>query len=216
MKRLLLLLLLLIPYLCFADIDEWNGVTVTSSVEWCGVSGVASIDGVTVASGGGAGSLYIYPSADGYWDQWTPSGGGDSFDEVYSAGVDDKDNTDDDSTYISTATNNQYDSYTFTDDGGVLTGKTITLVTVYWRSRCESGTPSCRGLVRTNGQSYAPDNEVQSTSYAWFTKSWTLNPQSSSAWTQSEINALEAGVFVPTISGNTVRVTTLYVKVDYE
>ena len=213
MKKLILLLILtVIPVSCFAVVNNRNGVSINTSTIINGCQVASSINGATVASASSPGTLYIYPDGDSIYNDWTALGAGDHYVEI----DDNKDSPDEDTTYLSTAGNSQYDNWTVENDAGELSGKTITNVTVYFRSKASAGTPAYYIDIRVNGTNYTSSSKAQSTSYAWYNHSWAENPNTAAAWTQADINALIVGIHSASISGNTLYLTTVYVKVDYE
>ena len=211
MKKLILLFVL-IPVFSFGDISQWNGMTINTSTNINGCPGFSSLNGATVVSASSPGTLYIYPDGDSIYNDWSALGAGNHYVEI----DDNKDSPDEDTTYLSTTGNSQYDNWTIESDGGELTGKTITNVTVYFRSKASAGTPVYYIDIRVNGVNYASAGKTQSTSYDWYNNAWTQNPNTTSEWTQSDINNLIVGTHSGSIAGNTLYITTVYVKVDYE
>ena len=189
------LLLLLIPCFCFAGPIQKGHRAVIAALN--------------VASGG-AGSLYLNPNANGSSFSWTAQSGGD--DDYLE--VDEGKDSPDDATYVYTTSAYSYETFHLDDDGGVLSGKTITNVTIYVRVECT--TSNVVQVVAKPTTSYRTSaNKNTTTSYTWVSESWGVNPDTSSAWTQGDINGLQAGVTTRALSGTTT-VSTVYVKVDYE
>ena len=107
---------------------------------------------------------------------------------------------DEDATYVACSWKGGYgrDVYALPVHSG---SGTINKVTVHCRGRC-TNTPtrdSLRVNIVTNGTEYSEVKTVTA-SYADYSKEWTTNPDTGSAWTWAEIDALEAGVGVR--SGN--------------
>lgn len=68
--------------------------------------------------------------------------------------------------------------------------------------------------VRTNANTYDGDEVGQDASWKDGSHQWTQNPQTSSAWTWEEIDALEAGVAMMSTTGH-ILCTQVYVVVDH-
>jgi len=93
---------------------------------------------------------------------------------------------------------------------------TINSVTVYIRTRATSGTHAAEVVIRTHGTDYFGNyTSPVPTSYTDISATWTTNPNTSSAWTWAEIDALEAGVKHYNQGAGSVRTTRVYVYVDY-
>jgi hypothetical protein len=129
-------------------------------------------------------------------------------------------NTDEDTTY-NRATGGAgalYDLYNL-PTSGYGTG-TINSVTVYARVRKEtgsSGVGNARLACRTESTTYYGDNEALGESYAEISKEYTTNPNTSIAWTWTQINALQIGIELPSASGTAVygRCTQAYAIVNF-
>ncbi len=123
-------------------------------------------------------------------------------------------------------------TYVYTDDQGVsyiedlydlpasTESGTINRVRVFVRCKADSaGTNrTCvRVHIKTNGTEYDGNEETPTTTYTTFSKEWTTNPQTGSAWTWNEIDALQIGVGLR--GGNNlsiieIRCTQVYVEVE--
>lgn len=155
--------------------------------------------------------LYVYPSDGIHWNKVS--------DVV----------PDDDATYVHRyggTTGTSYDSYHLADLG--LAGVVITNVRVVARVRRiamnPSGTyPTTIGLgVRVSGLNYYSNSSVSSNSYVTIARNFATNPNTGSAWTVADINALQAFLGLGfynlalwqggLISG---RCTQLYVEITY-
>ncbi len=102
---------------------------------------------------------------------------------------------DDDTTYVYTRDKSAYTTDLHNLDDASLSG-TISSVTVYIRSRSVA-TPtqaSARTWIKTNSMGYSGSEITLTTSYADYSTVYATNPQTGSAWTWAEINALQAGV----------------------
>ncbi len=94
----------------------------------------------------------------------------------------------------------------------------INNITVYARVKCD-GTPAQTNLViscRTYSTTYEDVEKTTTDAYANYSKVWTTNPNTGSAWTWDEIDALEIGIKLrrgATTYGT--KCTQVYVEVDY-
>lgn len=106
----------------------------------------------------------------------------------------DEETPDDGTTYVSAGSAFvwQRDLYALPDHTG---SGTINSVTVYARLKDDAGSRSTGKIsIRTNGTTYDTSAYALTTSWANFSNVWTTNPNTSSAWTWDEIDALEAGI----------------------
>ena len=129
----------------------------------------------------------LWPTGAGASTQWTPSVGSNW------QNVDDGNggNMDSDTTYNSSATVGQIDSFALQDLSGT---PTVYSVAMTWdarkddaaarqvRSRLKSGATIANGTTQTMGSSFAGSRDV-----------WDTDPATGVAWTSSGVNALEAG-----------------------
>ena len=132
-----------------------------------------------------------------------PDGNGTYSEQVGSDGnqidnyllVDEFPNPDDDATYVESATNGARDIYTLDNLPAGFSTKDILGVNLHNYSRKLDGTPKqVRGLIRTGGADFAgADHQLNNASYEIHTDRWDINPNTVSAWTPAEIDALEAG-----------------------
>jgi hypothetical protein len=129
--------------------------------------------------------------------------------------------SDNDTTYIQTNGGWQEDLYS--TDNNTTGTSTINYVRVYAVAR-SLDTPTRTGLyihIKTNGVEYNGVEEEVTTSYAAYSNQWTNNPQTGSAWTWEEIDALQIGVGIRgSKAGGSpatryTRVTQVYVEVNY-
>lgn len=128
----------------------------------------------------------MYPDADGVYSEWTPGSGSNyqmvdevSADEASTKNTKYEGNTD------------LHDSFIFPATSGTGTINSITL-----NARFNSG--DAEGaytlFVRVGGTNYYSSNcTPQPTSWTTFNKTWSTNPDTSSAWTWSDLDSLEAG-----------------------
>jgi hypothetical protein len=112
-----------------------------------------------------------------------------------------------------TATDFTNDSYNLQDPAG---SGTINWVRVYIRARLTApGSSMIRTLTRTHGTDYTSSNITLSTSYQDNYTQYNTNPDTGSAWTWTEIASLEAGASSKRSGGANVRMTTVWVVVNY-
>ena len=105
------------------------------------------------------------------------------------------------------------DTYGLPDPG--LSG-TINHVKVYMSSFGYIGYSSqAKIAIYTHNTLYYGNAEDLTNTFQGFSKQWDTNPNTGSAWTWDEINALEAGISLYATDTNKVRCTQVYVEVDY-
>jgi len=106
------------------------------------------------------------------------------------------------------------DLYNLPASGGV---GTITGITVYVRCYTITGAGQAAALkvvMKTGGTVYEGDAEDITNSWEDYSKEWTTNLQTSSAWTWSDIDSLQIGASTTWIAG-AGQVTQVYVVVTY-
>jgi hypothetical protein len=75
---------------------------------------------------------------------------------------------------------------------------------------------SARVVIKTNGTEYRGSDQTVTASYVDYSYQWSTNPNTSSAWTWTEIDALQAGVELrDAAAGKHTRCTQVYVEVSY-
>lgn len=129
----------------------------------------------------------IFPTGAGSSAAWTPSTGSnwDCVNEVPGS----------DSDYVATNTANAVDSYAMGD----LTGSIGSIKTVQVVARAlYAGAPTptgIKGVVRSGGTDYpSTATATPGTAVKTFGFLWETDPNTSAAWTESGVNAIEAGV----------------------
>jgi hypothetical protein len=125
-----------------------------------------------------------YPTADGNYTAWTPQGGGAHFVEV-----DDPQN-DDDTTYVSTGTVGNTDSFAVEN---LDAGKTILVVQAAVRSRDQTGSSTIIELVRIGGVDFLGTGTAGATTYLGGVEVWQSSPATGLPWTEAEFNGAELG-----------------------
>lgn len=146
----------------------------------------------------------LNPASDGTYTAWTPQGGGAHYVEVNDAN---------DATYVSTNTAGNRDSYGLTS-GLIPSGAKVTQIQVYARAMNVHGSKDStfkifyrHSAVDTDGVQNNPPNG----SYQDYSETWSgLN------WTDTDIDALEIGVYLDTSApGSSMNVSKVYVVVSY-
>ena len=162
----------------------------------------------TAATGGGGsgpGSEILRPIGVGSTTQLSDHGCGANWECV------DEETADDGSTYVEGPSYNSWlvDVYD-TEDHTVGSG---TIDSVVLHIRCQIGHPSSRvsTAVRTHSNTYDGSQEHPGSSYEDFTTTYTTNPQTSSAWTWSEIDDMQIGVTIR----RSARCTQVWAEVFY-
>ena len=105
------------------------------------------------------------------------------------------------------------DLYSLADTS--LTGK-INSVAVHINCKgTQPGVGACT-RIKTHGAARNGDDITLTTSYANYSTTYDINPETGEAWTWDEINALQAGVGLERpLSGEDSRCTQVWVDVDY-
>lgn len=129
----------------------------------------------------------LYPSGAGAAAAWTPNGAGSNYDCVDEAAPDD------DTTYVSSSTATQKDTYAAGDLSG--TPDSIKGVqTVLMVRKDDAGTRTFAAVIRSGGADYDGTSVNVTTDYLCYPEVRETDPATSAAWTASGVNALEVGV----------------------
>jgi hypothetical protein len=127
----------------------------------------------------------LYPTGAGATTQWTPSAGANY------AAVDETPG-DGDTTYVSTSTLNQVDTYGYgnlASNSGAVLGVAVNAV-----GRADAGgSPQVAPVVRPGSTDYVGTGKVMVAGYSNAQHVWSTNPDGGD-WTESAVNALEAGI----------------------
>lgn len=184
--------------LALTGLDTRNGATTTIDTIRIGNTGTAtaSYDDLYILDTSGSAPTNdflgdcrveaIFPTGAGNYAQWTP---------LSSTNVSNVDETtpDGDTTYNSSSTANQIDSFAY----GNLTPSSATvygLQYALYARKDDAGTRTIAPLARISSTDYASATTHNlSTSYAYYLQIKEQSPASSSAWTVSEINGAEFG-----------------------
>ncbi len=117
------------------------------------------------------------------------------------------------SDYLYKRNNNRRESFTFSNTG--LTDEEINSVALYYYAyRYNSKNYKMQPLIRASSTNYYGSVINLGSSYAYSSQVYSTNPATGSAWTISEVNALEAGMRTYTSNGG-ARVAQVYAVVDY-
>jgi len=131
----------------------------------------------------------LLPNGDGNYSQWTPVGSATNYQNV------DENPPDDDTTYNVEGTSGQKDSFAI-QNVSLVTGTVKGLVTHMATRKDDAGTRQIRRFVRVSGTDYAGSAVTVQSSYIYNSEVLETNPNTSSPWSLTELNVLEAGVEV--------------------
>ena len=98
----------------------------------------------------------------------------------------------DTATYVGSATEGHKDTYTL-DDLPSTIGDVLAITVERYSAKTDSGAKFGRGVLRTNSTDYPQTSVALSTTYGYETDIVEENPNSTAAWTGTQVNALEAG-----------------------
>lgn len=130
---------------------------------------------------------YLSPSGSGTTQQLTANTGNNSqaVDEV-GGGHDSA------TTYVSSATVDQFDTYAMADlPAGAGLAHGLQWIAVAQKS--DTAVRSVAAMLRSGGTDYTGVDQVLSASWAMYSQLYELNPDGNVAWTPASVNALEAG-----------------------
>lgn len=130
---------------------------------------------------------WLPPTSDGADTDWTPLTGTDHFAMV------DESPPDGDTSYNSSSTATDKDSYGMTD----LAASVASVDAVVWKGsfeKTDAGTRAVKPLLVISSTEYEGTAQNLGTSYQQLYQVYNTSPATSSAFTVSEVNALEAGV----------------------
>jgi hypothetical protein len=146
-------------------------------------------------------------------DQYPPTG--EHWDKVS------EETPDADGTYVATNSSTwQEDLYSITDHSTQTAAGTIDYVEVYMvcKAATDNVTQSSAYVhIKTNGVEYNGTEEILTSNYAIYYYQWVDNPQTGSAWTWEEVDALQIGVGLRTPNVDEfTRATQVYAVVGFE
>lgn len=125
------------------------------------------------------------PDGAGNYSQWTPSTGNNNYQNV------DDNPTDGDTTYNSTSTVNNIDTFTFPNISGTGTVKAVQTSIVARKD--DAGARTIAPVIR-RGSDYVGNNVNVGDSYAMYTQLWETDPIAAAAWTLANVNSSEFGI----------------------
>jgi hypothetical protein len=128
----------------------------------------------------------ILPDGAGSTTQWTPNGAGSNYQCV------DESDPNDDTDYVSSANAGDVDTYSFSN----VTPTTGTVAGVQWLGcarKDDAGVRTIAPAIRSGGTNYFGGNQNIGTSYTYYLEVLETNPDTTGAWTISEVNAAEFG-----------------------
>lgn len=130
----------------------------------------------------------LLPDSDGTTNDWTPVGTGTT-----NADRVDENPTDDDTTYVHSSTATHKDLYGFA--ALTETADTYLAVQLHLRARKEgTGYREVNATMRSNVTEVDGDNLGLTITYLWFTYLQENDPNGGINWTESAINAMQAGI----------------------
>lgn len=160
-------------------------------------------------------TVTLRPNGAGNETSWTPNGAGTNYGCVSEVSVDN------DTTYLNFAGagTNKRDLYTI-DANSIGAGDTINSITVYVVARLVTTgrlvTTNVATCIRENGTTTQSGNHaITLTSYVTKSNTWTTKPSNGTAFTKTDIDNLQIGVFGVQTDSNNCRCTQVYVVVDY-
>jgi hypothetical protein len=157
-----------------------NGVPVFDDFYICDTSGSFNNDFL-----GDARIKAVFPDGAGNYTEWTPSAGSN-----YQAV--DENPPDDDTTYVSSSTPNQRDTYTFGASG--LPSSTVKAVVVNMQARKDDGgTREIAGMARSSSTDGVAATQTLASSYANYQGIFETDPNTSAAWGLSAVDGAEFG-----------------------
>ena len=129
----------------------------------------------------------VLPNAAGTYSNWTASAGSN-----YACVNQNAPGDDGDTTYVSSSTTSQLDSYNFTD---VSAGSVLSVLATIIARKDDVSSRTISITARESGTDYVGSNVGTLTaSYQPFTQRWDTNDPAGSAWTLSNFNSCEFGI----------------------
>jgi hypothetical protein len=164
------------------------------------------IVGTNTTYAGGMSDLYICDATGGVNDDYLgdvriaclfPTGAGNSTQYTPSAGsnwqnVDDA-TPDGDTTYNESSTTSHVDLFATSNLPTVPTGNVKGVQFLTYDRKTDAGARTLRHVVRTNSNDYESANITQLDTYLYNITERDVNPNTSAAWTESQVNGMEIG-----------------------
>jgi len=160
-------------------------------------------------------TLTIRPTSQGLYHAWNNVG--------CSAGVNEWQCVDENPAstvdYLWSTTSGAKETFNFTDTG-LTTEKIYSVDVYYYAKRYSSSRIYFASLIRANSKDYSSGGNLYAySSYYYTKKSFDKNPATNSSWTVSDVDNLEAGMWLnPATSSyfNGAYIAQLYADVDYD
>jgi len=133
----------------------------------------------------------IQPNGNGYNSDFT----GSDADKIDNYLLVDEVPNDGDTTYVESDTVSDIDSFTYsnlTGDIGTIHGVKINSIA----KKTDTYERNFENFVRISSTNYMGSEKVPSTSYNNYYDIWEENPNTSTGWTESDVNGLEAGITI--------------------
>jgi hypothetical protein len=132
----------------------------------------------------------LYPDSDGNANQFDGSDGN----SVNNFELVDEAQNDGDTTYVESSTATEKDQYGFDAIAEPTTIHGVSVCSVARKD--DAGARTGKIITRSGGADYEGSEFTPSTSYGYFDEIWEEDPDTSTAWTESGINAAEFGIKV--------------------
>jgi len=129
----------------------------------------------------------IFPKADGALEDWATQAGTDSFAMV------DENPPDDDTTYVQSNVTTEKDSFDMDDVAGMTTILGVQLIEY---AKFVTGSAGINHLTRVGGNNFIGADTTLTSAYLFYMNIWEDDPDISSAWTPTGLNAAEFGMEV--------------------
>jgi len=138
----------------------------------------------------------LYPTGNGNYSEFDGSDGNSTDNYL----LVDEPNADDDTTYVEFSTVSERDSYSFCNLGETVSGEGVLAVQLLNKVKKEGGTEArtAKSFVRISSTDYDSATEHTLVDGTYTTEADLLveSPATTAQWTESEANALEAGIKV--------------------
>lgn len=190
-----------------SNVDTKNTANASANIVRVGTSGITLAASSTVAVDDlyicdGTGSVNNDFLGDVRVDCYLPNGNGNSSQLTGSDGnstdnyqLVDETSQNGDSDYVQSSTVSNKDTYTFADMSHTPTSIFGTQLNMIAK-KDDSGTRAICAVCRSGGTDYDGDTQVLSTSYVDYRQIREVDPDTSSAWTRTDLNSAEFGVKV--------------------
>ena len=184
--------------------DTKNGGTKTvfDSIGLIGPNGSPKWDDLYVCNGAGAaphndfmGEVRVWPllpNGDGTYSQFDGSDGNSTNNSLL---VDEAATALNAADYVESDVNGEKDSYAL-ENLSVTSGLVVGVAVNGYMMKSDAGAKDARQIIRTGSTDFGGADQALSVSNDLYSDLWPTNPNTSTTWTVSEVNGLEAGVEV--------------------